>query len=145
VGGATEPEVKQKKQLFEDSLNSTQAATQAGVVPGGGVALLRASLLAKDLTLPEDEKVGLQIVIEACKAPFKQIVANAGENPSLFLDEVLSKGGSFGFNALSGKVENLYTAGVIDAVKVVKNALQTALSSASIILLSEVLIGEALS
>jgi chaperonin GroEL len=143
VGGATESEMQQKKQAFEDSLSSTQAASQGGIVTGGGITLLQASLLPPDPSLQGDDLVGFQIVMEACKMPFKQLMLNAGLDPSLILDEVLVKGENFGFNSLTGHVEDLYIAGVMDAVKVVESSLKIAISSASIVLLSEVLIGNA--
>jgi chaperonin GroEL len=142
VGAATEPEMKQKKQMFEDSLNSTRAAIEEGIVIGGGCALLRATK-ATSMELSGDEAIGAQIVFKACEAPFKQIVSNAGFDHSVILDEVLSAGPHFGFNAMSEKVEDLLKAGVVDPSKVVKNALRFAVSSAGIVLLSEVLIGNA--
>jgi chaperonin GroEL len=143
VGAVTEPELKQKKQLFEDSLNSTQAALEEGIVPGGGIALLRASKQLEDLSLKGDEATGLQIVIKACETPFRQIVQNTGYDSSLFLEKVLSKDSSWGFNALTEQVEDLMKCGIIDPCKIVKNSLAMALSSAGIILLSEVLMGHA--
>ncbi len=142
VGAATEPEMKQKKQMFEDSLNSTRAAIEEGIVIGGGCALLRASK-STSLQLSGDEALGAQIVFKACEAPFKQIVSNTGFDASVLLDEVLASGLYFGFNAMSEKVEDLMKAGVVDPAKVVKNALRYAVSTAGIVLLSEVLIGNA--
>jgi chaperonin GroEL len=142
VGAATEPEMKQKKQMFEDSLNSTRAAIEEGIVIGGGCALLRASKSAS-LKLSGDEALGAQIVFKACEAPFKQIVSNTGFDASVLLDEVLASGLHFGFNAMSEKVEDLLKAGIVDPAKVVKNALRYAVSTAGIVLLSEALIGNA--
>ena len=142
VGAATEPEMKQKKQMFEDSLNSTRAAIEEGIVIGGGCALLRASKSAA-LKLTGDEAIGAQIVLKACEAPFKQIAFNTGLDSSVLLDEVLSAGAHFGFNAMSEKVEDLLKAGVVDPAKVVKNALRLAVSTAGVVLLSEALIGNA--
>ena len=142
VGAATEPEMKQKKQMFEDSLNSTRAAIEEGIVIGGGCALLRASK-STSLKLSGDEALGAQIVFKACEAPFKQIVSNTGFDASVLLDEVLASGLHFGFNAMSEKVEDLLKAGVVDPAKVIKNALRYAVSTAGIVLLSEVLIGNA--
>lgn len=142
VGAATEPEMKQKKQMFEDSLNSTRAAIEEGIVIGGGCALLRAAK-STVLKLASDEAIGASIVFKACEAPFKQIVSNAGLDSSVLLDEVLSSGVNFGFNAMSEIVEDLIKAGVVDPAKVVKNALRLAVSTAGIVLLSEVLIGNA--
>jgi chaperonin GroEL len=143
VGAPTEPEMRQKKQAFEDSLNSTKAALEEGIVPGGGIALLRASKAALKLKLQGDELTGAQIVLKACEAPFRQIVANAGLDGSILLEQILSNEVSFGFNAQTEKVEDLLISGVVDPSKVVKNGLQFAVSSAGIILLSEVLIGNA--
>ncbi len=142
VGAATEPEMKQKKQMFEDSLNSTQAAIEEGIVIGGGCALLRASK-SVSLELSGDESVGAKIVFKACEAPFKQIVSNTGFDSSVVLEEVLASGTHFGFNAMSEKVEDLLKAGVVDPAKVVKNGLRYAVSTAGVVLLSEALIGNA--
>lgn len=142
VGAASEPEMKQKKQMFEDSLNSTRAAIEEGIVIGGGCALLRAAKSAV-LNLSDEEAIGAQIVLKACEAPFKQIVSNTGFDSSVLLDEVLKADLNFGFNALSEKVEDLIQAGVVDPAKVIKNALRFAVSSAGIVLLSEVLMGNA--
>lgn len=143
VGAPTEPEMRQKKQAFEDSLNSTKAALEDGIVPGGGVALFRASKAISQLQLTGDEKSGAQIVAKACEMPLRQIVLNAGHDISVVVEEVASKESSFGFNALTEKVEDLVVAGIVDPAKVVKYALQIAISSAGIALLSEVLIGNA--
>lgn len=142
VGAPTEPEMKTRKALFEDSLNATRAALEEGIVPGGGIALLKAS---RSMTLPKlskEEAVGASILLKACEAPFRQIVANAGFDPSVLLDEVLSKAKSIGFNAVSEKVEDLLKAGVIDPVKVVKNSLSHAVSMAGMVLLSEAVVVE---
>lgn len=143
VGAATEPEMKQRKQMFEDSLNSTRAAIEEGIVPGGGVALLKASLALNHLNLEGEEKLGAQILQKACEAPLKQIVMNAGYDSSVVLGDILTAGGNFGFNAMEEKVEDMLLAGVIDPAKVVKNALKHAVSTAGIVLLSEALIGNA--
>ncbi len=142
VGAPTEPEMRQKKQAFEDSLNSTKAALEEGIVPGGGIALLRASRATK-LKLLGDELTGAQIVLKACEAPFRQIILNTGLDGSVILEQVLAGEVNFGFNAQTEKVEDLLVSGVVDPCKVEKNALQLAVSSAGIILLSEVLIGNA--
>lgn len=143
VGAATEPELKQKKQMFEDSLNSTKAAMEGGIVPGGGIALLRASKAIGQLKLEGDEAIGAKIMAAACEAPFRQIVQNAGLDGSVFLAEVLPLKPNFGFNAMTEKVEDLMTAGVVDPAKVVKNCLIYSTSAANIVILSEALIGEA--
>jgi chaperonin GroEL len=143
VGAATEPEMKQKKQVFEDSLNSTRAALEEGIVPGGGVALLRAAHALKGLKLEGDEAIGAQIVFKATEAPFRQIVSNTGFDSSVIIEEVLLADKSWGFNAQSEKVEDLVKAGVLDPAKVIKNALKFSASTAGVILLSEALIGNA--
>lgn len=143
VGAATEPELKQKKQVFEDSLNSTKAAMEEGIVPGGGVALLRASRALEKLKLEGDEAIGVKIVLAACEAPFKQIVFNTGLDGSVILAEVLQTKPDFGFNAMTGSIEDLMAAGIIDPAKVVKNSLMYAASAAGIVLISEALIADA--
>lgn len=143
VGAATEPELKQKKQMFEDSLNSTKAAFAEGIVPGGGVALLRASKAIGALKLEGDEALGARIVKAATEAPIKQIISNTGFDPSITLAEVLAAPPSFGFNAATEKVEDLLAAGVIDPAKVVKTYLRLAGSVAGIVLISEALIADA--
>lgn len=143
VGAATETEMKQKKQMFDDSLNSTRAALEEGIVPGGGVALLNASKAVEGLNLTGDEAVGAKIVLFACQAPLKQITSNAGLDGSVILNEVLHAPKNFGFNALTERVEDLVAAGVIDPAKVIKNTLTYAASTAGIILLSEALIADA--
>jgi len=144
VGAATEPELKQKKQVFEDSLNSTKAAVEEGIVTGGGIALLAASKAIAKLGLQGDEAIGANSVLHACQAPFKQIVANAGYDGSVMLMEIQESGSpTVGFNAMTGKVEDLMASGVIDPTKVVKNALTHAASVAGIVLISEALIADA--
>lgn len=142
VGAATEPELKQKKQMFEDSLSSTKAAIEEGIVPGGGVALLRASKSLK-LKLDGDEALGAKLLIAACETPLRQIVANAGLDGSVVLNEVLQAKLNYGFNAITEQVEDLMASGVIDPAKVVKNCLMHAASAAGIVILSEALIGDA--
>jgi len=142
VGAATEPELKNKKQAFEDSLNSTKAAIESGIVPGGGVALLRASHVIPSLQLKGDELLGAKIVQKACEMSTRQIAQNAGLDGSVILNEVKQKEAHIGFNALNEEFEDLVQAGVIDPVKVVKNSLLLAASSAGIVLLSEALISE---
>jgi chaperonin GroEL len=132
--------MKNKKQMIEDSLSATRAALEEGVVIGGGMALVRAARAPLELSLPQQERVGAQILLKACEAPFRQIAANGGFDPSPLLAEALEKGDSFGFNAVCEKVEDLLKAGVIDPAKTVKNSLIHAVSAAGIVLLSEALI-----
>lgn len=143
VGAATEIELNQKKQMFEDSLSSTKAAIEEGIVPGGGVALLRASKAIESLKLQGDEAVGAKLVSQACEAPIRQIVNNAGFDGSVILSQVQKSAVNFGFNAMTDVVEDLVKAGVIDPAKVVKNALTHAASVAGIVLISEALIADA--
>lgn len=143
VGAATEPELKQKKQAFEDSLNSTKAALEEGIVPGGGVALLHASAVLESLDVAEDEALGVQLVVKACEAPVRQIAINTGHDGSVILSQVIGTKENIGFNAQTEKVEDMISAGVIDPIKVVKNCLMHAASVAGIVLISEALIGDA--
>lgn len=143
VGAATEPELKQKKQMFEDSLNSTKAALEEGVVIGGGIALLHASKAISSLKLEGDEELGARLVTRACETPVRQIAINSGLDGSVVVGEIKEKGNNFGFNALTEKVEDLLKMGVIDPVKMVKNCLVHASSVAGIVLISEALIGDA--
>ncbi|MCF7806461.1 MAG: chaperonin GroEL [Simkaniaceae bacterium] len=143
IGAPTESEMQTKKQRFEDSLAATKASMEYGVVTGGGVAYLQASETIDHLTLSDEEKVGARIVKSALCAPLKQLILNSGYEPSLILDQITSKKGQWGFNALTGKVEDLVAAGIIDPAKVLIQALQIASSSAATIILSEVLIGNA--
>lgn len=144
VGAPTESEMKKKKQLFEDSLNSTRSALEEGIVPGGGIALLRSARAIQKNTDPEDT-VGASILLKACEAPFKQIVSNAGFDGAILLEEILKQGASFGFNVISEKIEDLSRAGVMDPAKIVKNCLIIAVSAAGVALLTEVLIAEEVS
>lgn len=144
VGAATETEMKQKKQMFDDSLSSTKAALEEGIVPGGGVALLNASKALESLNLEGDEAVGMKIVQQACETPIKQIIYNTGYDGNVILNEILhTQLPNYGFNALTEKVEDLIAAGIIDPSKVVKKILMYAVSAAGIVLLTEVLITEA--
>jgi chaperonin GroEL len=143
VGAATEPELKQKKQMFEDSLNSTKAALEEGIVVGGGVALLRASKVLLGLKLEGDEALGVNIALRACETPARQIIINTGFDGSVILAELQDKGPNMGFNALTEQIEDLLKCGVVDPVKVVKNGLTHAASVAGVVLISEALIGDA--
>lgn len=143
VGAATEPELKQKKQIFEDSLSSTKAAVEAGVVPGGGVALLRAKKAIHILNLCGDEAIGANIVMNACCTPLKQIATNTGLDGSVILMRVEAADTNDGFNALTDQIEDLVKAGVIDPAKVVINSLIHAASVAGIVLISEALVTDA--
>ncbi len=145
VGGATEVEVKEKKDRVDDALHATRAAVEEGILPGGGVALLRA-LKALDGVTPanDDQKAGVDIVRRALQAPARQIVANAGEDASYVVGKLLETSEyGWGFNAATGEYQDLIQAGVIDPAKVVRTALQDAASVASLLITAEALIAEA--
>lgn len=143
VGAITEMELKHRKQLYDDSLNSTKAALESGIVPGGGVAFIRASQALGKLNLEGDEAIGAKIVSHACEAPFKQIVSNAGHDGMVVLAEIREAKPNIGFNVVSEKIEDLIKAGIVDPAKVIKNALLYSSSVAGIVLISEALIGDA--
>ncbi|RMG13890.1 MAG: chaperonin GroEL [Planctomycetota bacterium] len=143
VGAATEKELKEKKDRIEDAIGATRAAAEEGVVPGGGVALLRASLAIDELDLEDDEAVGAQIIRRALQAPLAQIAANAGESPAVVLQRVLGDSSpSYGFNAQTLEFGDLYAAGVLDPTKVSRTAFENALSVASLLLTTDCLVGE---
>ncbi len=143
VGAATESEMKEKKARVEDALHATRAAVAEGILPGGGVALLRASAeLEKPKGLTHDQEVGYNIVLRACRAPLAQIAANAGADGSVTGEKVLAGKGAFGYNAATGEFEDLVKAGIIDPTKVVRCALENAASVATLLLTSDALIAE---
>jgi chaperonin GroEL len=145
VGAATETELKEKKARVEDALHATRAAVEEGIVPGGGVALVRAIPAVDALikTLEGDEKIGANIVRRSLEEPLRQIVANAGEEGAVVVAKVLeSKDAHFGYNALTGVFEDLVKAGVIDPTKVTRTALQNAASIAGLLLTTEALVVE---
>ena len=143
VGAATEVEMKEKKARVEDALHATRAAVEEGIVPGGGVALLRTSTTLDKLgDVPAEEKVGVNIVRRACEDPMRWISANAGQEPSIVLDRVRNGKGSFGFNAATEEYEDLIKAGIIDPTKVSRSALQNAASVAGLLLTTNVTITE---
>lgn len=137
VGAATEAEMKEKKARVEDALHATRAAIEEGIVPGGGVALLRAGASVKKMDLTGDEAIGAQILLTAIEAPLQHIAQNAGENGSVIVRDVLNAKANVGYNALTGVMEDLIKAGVIDPAKVVRTALQNAASVASLMLTTE--------
>ena len=142
VGAATESEMKEKKARVEDALHATRAAVEEGILPGGGVALLRSSTSLKAKGLTHDEEVGFNIVIRACRAPITQIATNAGQDGSIVCEKVLGGEGNFGYNAATDKYEDLVKSGIIDPTKVVRTALQNASSVATLLLTSDALIAE---
>jgi chaperonin GroEL len=144
VGGATEVEVKEKKDRVDDALNATRAAVEEGILPGGGVALLRAlSTVTNIKTLNEDQKTGVEIVRKAISAPARQIIENAGDDSAVIVGKLLeSKEYSFGYNAQTGEYVDLIKAGIIDPTKVVRTAIQDAASIAGLLITTEAMIAE---
>ena len=143
VGAATETEMKEKKALVEDALHATRAAVEEGIVPGGGVALLRAQDALDGLGLDrEDEQIGANILRRALESPIRQIAENSGAEPSIVVASVRDGEGGFGYNAQTDEYENLVKAGVIDPTKVVRSALQNAASIASLLLTTEAVVVE---
>ena len=144
VGGATEVEVKEKKDRVDDALNATRAAVEEGVLPGGGVALLRALSTVKSIkTANDDQKTGVEIVRKAIMAPARQIVDNAGDDGAVVVGKLLeSKDYNFGYNAQTGEYGDLVKAGIIDPTKVVRTAIQDAASIAGLLITTEAMIAE---
>jgi chaperonin GroEL len=142
VGAATETEMKEKKARVEDAMHATKAAVEEGIVPGGGVALLRAIGAVESVKAEGDVRVGVQIVRRALEEPARQIAANAGEEGSVVVKQLLSTNGNSGFNAATGEYEDLVAAGVIDPAKVTKTALINAASIAGLMLTTEALVSE---
>jgi chaperonin GroEL len=144
VGGATEVEVKEKKDRVDDALNATRAAVEEGILPGGGVALIRSQKVLDQVnTANEDQKVGVNIVRRAVQAPARQIAENAGEDGAVVVGKIVDKDDyAFGFNAASGEYGNLVKQGVIDPAKVVRTALQDAASVAGLLITTEAMVAE---
>ena len=143
VGAASEVELKERKARIEDALHATRAAIEEGILPGGGVALVRAAKVLDDLKLKGDEAFGVQILRKALTEPLKQIAANAGHDGAVILKKVRdSKVFGFGFNALTGEAQDLIAAGVIDPTKVVRCALQNAASVAGLLLITDCVVTE---
>ncbi len=144
VGAATEVEMKEKKARVEDALHATRAAVEEGVVPGGGVALVRALKAVKNLKgANEDQNFGIQIALRAMEAPLREIVTNSGEEPSVVLNKVAEKDGNFGYNAQSGEYGDMVEMGILDPTKVTRTALQNAASIAGLMITTEAMVGEA--
>ncbi|WP_321494888.1 chaperonin GroEL [uncultured Desulfobacter sp.] len=142
VGAATEIEMKEKKARVEDALNATRAAVEEGIVPGGGVALVRCLPSLETLTLEGEENIGIAVIAAAIEAPLRKIADNAGVEGAVVLDKVKAGQGAFGYNARTNVYEDLIAAGVMDPKKVVRLALQNAASIASIMLTTQVMIAE---
>jgi chaperonin GroEL len=142
VGAATETEMKEKKARVEDALNATRAAVEEGIVPGGGVALIRAQGVLTGLKVSEEQSFGVKIVRRAIEEPLRQIVANAGGEGSIVVNKVKEGKTSFGYNAASDTYGDMLEMGVIDPAKVVRTALQNAASVAGLMLTTEALVAE---
>jgi chaperonin GroEL len=145
VGAATETEMKEKKARVEDALHATRAAVEEGIVPGGGVALLRCTSVLEALRRSirgEEQKIGVDIVKRALQEPMRMIATNAGHEGSLVVSKVAGNSGSYGFNAATEVYEDLVSAGVIDPTKVVRAAIENAASIASLLLMTEALVAE---
>ncbi|WP_456685591.1 chaperonin GroEL, partial [Bradyrhizobium sp. P5_C11_2] len=144
VGGATEVEVKERKDRVDDAMHATRAAVEEGIVPGGGVALLRASEQLKGLrTKNDDQKTGVEIVRKALSAPARQIAINAGEDGSVIVGKILeNKTYAYGFDSQTGEYVNLVTKGIIDPTKVVRTAIQNAASVAALLITTEAMVAE---
>ena len=140
VGAATETELKEKKARVEDAMHATKAAVEEGIVPGGGVALLRAAKVLEHLPVDGDEQVGVNIIRRAVEEPMRWIATNAGHEGSIVVQRTREMNDEEGFNAQTERYENLVEAGVIDPTKVVRSALQNAASIASLLLTTEAVI-----
>jgi chaperonin GroEL len=142
VGAATEVEMKEKKARVEDAMHATRAAVEEGVVPGGGVALVRVAKKLDSVEAPDEEKIGVQIVRRAMEEPARRIALNTGADGSVILEKIKTGDGAFGFNAAKEEFEDLLAAGIIDPTKVVRTALQNAASVSSLLLTTEAMIAE---
>ncbi|GAA5082180.1 chaperonin GroEL [Lysobacter panacisoli] len=143
VGAATEVEMKEKKARVEDALHATRAAVEEGIVPGGGVALLRAKAAIAGLKgINEDQNHGIAIALRAMEAPLREIVTNAGEEPSVILNKVIEGKGAFGYNAANGEFGDMIEFGILDPTKVTRTALQNAASIAGLMITTEAMVAE---
>ncbi len=143
VGAATEVEMKEKKARVEDALHATRAAVEEGIVPGGGVALLRARAAVKSLKGDNhDQDAGIKLILKAIEAPLREIVSNAGDEPSVVVDKVVRGKGNYGYNAASGEYGDMVEMGVLDPTKVTRTALQNAASVAGLMLTTECMVAE---
>jgi chaperonin GroEL len=142
VGAATETEMKEKKARVEDALHATRAAVEEGIVPGGGVALLRAQAVLDKMVVSDAERIGVRIIHRAIEEPLRQIVGNAGLEGSIVVQKVREGSGNFGYNARTDEYGDMVAAGVIDPAKVVRSALQNAASVAGLMLTTEALVAD---
>ncbi|MET1161805.1 MAG: TCP-1/cpn60 chaperonin family protein, partial [Pseudoxanthomonas sp.] len=144
VGASTEIEMKEKKARVEDALHATRAAVEEGVVPGGGVALIRALQAIGDLKgANEDQNHGINIAKRAMEAPLREIVTNCGEEPSVVLNNVVAGTGNYGYNAATGEYGDMIAFGILDPTKVTRSALQNAASIAGLMITTEAMVAEA--
>ncbi len=144
VGAATEVEMKEKKARVEDALHATRAAVEEGVVPGGGVALIRAKAAVEGLKgINEDQNHGIEIALRAMEAPLREIVTNAGEEPSVIVNKVKEGSGNYGYNAANGEFGDMVQFGILDPTKVTRTALQNAASIAGLMITTEAMVAEA--
>jgi chaperonin GroEL len=143
VGAATESEMKEKKARVEDALHATRAALEEGILPGGGVALLRAAKTVKASGLTRDEEVGYGIIVRSCSAPLHQIAENAGQDGGVVVSKVAEGKGNFGYDALNDTYTDMVKAGIIDPTKVTRYALQNSASVSTLLLTSDALIADA--
>jgi chaperonin GroEL len=142
VGAPTEVEMKEKKARVEDALHATRAAVEEGIVPGGGVALIRSAAALANLRFPEGEMAGVRTVQKAVEEPLRWIATNAGSDGAVVLDKVKNAKGAYGFNAATEEFEDLIKAGIVDPTKVVRTALQNAASVAGLLITTEAMIAE---
>lgn len=142
VGAATEVELKEKKARVEDAVHATKAAVEEGIVPGGGVALLRARKILLEQKMEGEEKLGLEILYQALEKPTRMIVENAGIDSGWVIREIESQGGNYGYNVMTMKFEDMIKSGIVDPAKVTRSALQNAVSVASMILSTEALVAD---
>jgi chaperonin GroEL len=144
VGAATETEMKEKKMRVDDAVHATRAAVEEGIVPGGGVALVRAAKVLEKFKAPtDDQQIGVSILKRACQEPLRMIVKNAGGEASVVLARVAEGKGSFGFNAATGEYGDMVKFGIIDPTKVTRLALQNSISVAGLLLTTEAMIADA--
>jgi chaperonin GroEL len=144
VGAATEVEMKEKKARVEDALHATRAAVEEGIVPGGGVALLRAKAAISGLKGGnEDQNHGIAIALRAMESPLREIVTNAGDEPSVILNKVFEGKGNYGYNAANGEFGDMVEMGILDPTKVTRTALQNAASIAGLMITTEAMVAEA--
>ena len=142
VGAATETEMKEKKARVEDALHATRAAVEEGIVPGGGVALIRAQAALKDMKLDGDAQIGVDIIRRACEAPLRQLTANAGVDGSIVVQDVRNGKAAYGYNVATGEYVDMLKAGIIDPTKVTRGALQNAASIAGLLLVTEAMVAD---